>query len=100
MEIEVGAPMFRAIIVKKSMNEHSVILRVRYRRKSFFSLKRKCFDVVVNSADYVSYERYLRYCQIQKLKAGDEIFVDPYGEEWTNPLHHNFLLRQWNLRFA
>lgn len=100
MEDELGAPRFRAVIVKKTANECQVDLLVRYHRKSVFAPKRKTFKVSVPRGADAQSSSYERYLAATKLKPGDEIFVDPYGEDWCEPMYYDALRRRWNLRFA
>lgn len=98
MEEELGAPMFCAVVVGKQVTDYTVELLVRYHRKSIFDGKRKTFKVTVNrgATDY----KLQRYLSAKQLKPGDELFVDPYGEEWTEPMYHGKIRRAWNLKFA
>ncbi len=96
-DVELGAPMFKAVVVKKDVTPVAVVLKVRYHRKHFFDGKRKVFTLEVPFGN--STWQQDRYNLAQMLQPGDELFVDGYGEEWSDPLYHNALQRKWNLRF-
>lgn len=98
METEAGAPMFKAVVVKKTVTSYEIELKVRYHRKSILGGKRKTFKVRIPFGA-TEYQQH-RYKMAKQLNPGDELFVDGYGEEWTDPLYHNALQRQWNLKFA
>jgi len=99
-EMELGAPMFRAVVVKKLVTHYTVELYVRYHRKSFLDKKRPSFKVFVHRGAVENKERLQIYLSAKKLKPGDEIYVDPYGEEWCDPMYYDKFRRKWNLRFA
>lgn len=100
MEEELGAPMFRAVVISKKMNDGVIELQVRYHRKNFFNRKRKKFLVSVQRGEANSQYHLQKYLSAKQLEPGDELYVDPYGEEWCDPLYHNSLQRKWNLKFA
>lgn len=100
MEEELGAPMFRAVVVSKEIDDNVVKLQVRYHRKSIFAGKRKKFLVTVKNVNENSQYYLQKFLSAKRLEPGDEIFVDPYGEEWCDPVFHNCLQRKWNLKFA
>lgn len=95
-EIEAGAPMFRAVVVENETTDSGVKLQVRYHRKHFWTDKRKVFEVKVPHNE----RRLIPYLRAKALKPGDEIYVDPYGEDWCNPQQHNPFCRWWYLNFA
>mgnify|MGYP007069866313 CR=1 FL=1 len=97
MENEASAPRFRAVVVSKKVTEKSVILRVRYHRNSITYQKRKSIKVVIEENNFSLYGRIKCYNEVKKLRPGDEIYVDPYAEEWTNPTFCGFFRRKWNL---
>ena len=96
MEIELGAPLFRAVVTKVLVTHYHVKLHVRYHRKSVLDEKRREFSMLINRNGCEA----RRFRKARRLKAGDELFVDPYGEDWTGPKHFCFLRRMWNLTFA
>lgn len=96
MDVEIGAPLFRAVITKKSEEADEVKLWVRYHRKSFFDDRRKEFEVVVKRDDKSQYQMQ-RYQTVKHLEPGDLIYVDVYGEDFTDPLQCNVIRRKWNL---
>ncbi|MBR3676759.1 MAG: hypothetical protein IKN71_06460 [Alphaproteobacteria bacterium] len=100
MEEELGAPMFCAVVVEKQVTDNAVELQVRYHRKSIFDGKRKAFKVIVNRGPTDSEYRLQRYLSAKQLKPGDELYVDPYGEDWTDPMYYGKIRRKWNLKFA
>ena len=99
-ELEAGAPMFRALVVENNTTDSSVELKVRYHRKNLFSGKRKAFKVVVPHMSGGNKWLLERYLQAKALNPGDELYVDPYGEEWCNPRQRNPFSRWWYLKFA
>ena len=102
MDEELGALMFHAVIVSVQSSSSCIELKVRYFRHGIE--KRKEFAVKVSQfpLDYLVGSCYQRqkYEAAAKLKPGDEIFVDPYGEEWCDPIYNNWFRRKWNLIFA
>ena len=100
MEEELGAPMYCAVVVSSRVTDTRIELYVRYHRKSIFDGKRKTFPVIIEHGNNDPAYKVERFLAARQLKPGDEIFVDPYGEEWCDPLYHNALVRRWNLRFA
>ena len=91
--------MHRAIVVQKNVTYSSIELRVRYRRKSILDPPRKCFNVVIRRSDYNKPELFWHYHEAQKLKRGDEIYVDPFGEDWCDPIYNKKIRRLLNLKF-
>ena len=99
-DFESGSPMFRAVVISKEIENNVVKLQVRYHRKSIFAGKRKKFLVTVKNVNENSLYHRQKFLSAKCLEPGDEIFVDPYGEEWCDPVFHNCLQRKWNLTFA
>ena len=97
-EIEAGAPMFQAVVVKTNVTPVAVVCEVRYHRKSIFDGKRKTFQLEVpyGSGEY----QRQKYELAKKLKPGDELYVDGYGVDCCDAVYHNVLQRRWNLKFA
>lgn len=100
MDFELGAPMFCAVVVKKLVTYYTVELQVRYHRKSILDGKRKTFKVFVHRGAVDTQDRLQRYLSAKQLEPGDELYVDPYGEEWTDPMYYGKTRRKWNLKFA
>ena len=92
--------MYCAVVVKTLVTYYTVELQVRFHRKSIFDGKRKTFKVFVHRGTSDSQYRLERYLEAKKLKPGDELYVDPYGEEWTDPMYYGKIRRAWNLKFA
>ena len=100
MEEELGAPMFQAVVVKNETTDDAVKLQVRYHRKNFFADERKVFEVVALHGSAGNRWLLERYLEAKALRPGDEIYVDPFGEEWCNPRQRNPFSRWWYLNFA
>ncbi|MBP1532090.1 MAG: hypothetical protein ILA52_01150 [Alphaproteobacteria bacterium] len=98
MENSLEAIQKRAIIEKKIITYYAIKLNVRYRRKSIFATKRETFSILVRrgTSDY----QFLLYRAAEKLNLGDEIYVEPSGQEWSTIIHHDFLSRIYNRFFG
>ena len=94
METEACAPLLRAVVVKKIKTGGEVRLVVRYHRGGIFAKKIRSFSVYIKKADQKkNYEAAI------KLLPGDEIIVDPYGEQFDQFTYHNGFSRWINLLF-
>lgn len=100
MEIDIGAPMHRAIVTKKIVTYYTVKLHVRYFRKNFFAKKREEFEVLIRRGYDYEPRQTEKYYEARKLRPGDELYIDAYGREWSNPTYRSKLRRKWNLIFA
>lgn len=98
MDTELCAPRFKAIVTENHVTPEAVELQVRYLRKSIVDDKREVFKVLVK-CDVVGRQAEA-YQAAKQLRPGDELFVDPYGEEWSDPKQRSFIRRRWNLTFA
>lgn len=98
MEDILGAPMFRAVITSKTVTGSAVLLKVRYHRKNIFCEKRPEFDVRVGCGS--SSWEYEKYREAKTLLPGDEFYVDGYGQDWCEIIHHNPIRKLLNLWFV
>lgn len=95
MEIQSGAVCYRCIVTKKIVLIYGLKLLVCYYPDKLGGESLKPIEVVVRRGR-TKYE-IRRYREIERLRPGDELYVDPLGEEWCNPKYRNFFRRMWNL---
>lgn len=97
MENSLNAPV-RAIIEKKIVMYYAIKLKVRARRKNIFAPKGKTFSILVRrgTSDF----QFLLYRTAKRLNLGDEIYVEPSGQEWSNIIHHDYISRIYNRFFG
>ena len=98
MEIEAGAPMYQAVVERVFSTFNTVEVFVRFRRSRLFEDKKKSFTIIVHRND--SHNTQKAYETLKRMRPGDAIYVDGYGQEWDNPRRHNGIRRWWNVHFA
>ena len=100
MEVELCAPMLRAVVTKKLVTFYTVKLWVRFHRESIFCGKRKAFEVYIRRGMCNEQKQMQMYYAAKELEPGDELYVDSYGENLAEPMCYGKFRRWWNLKFA
>lgn len=92
--------LFHPVIIEKvTLGHRCVTLQFRHRRESFFSPKRKSFNInVLWLSDDTGAQNL--FAAAQKLSPGDEIWMEAYHECWYGPKYYNIFKRCWKLWFG